>query len=137
MKKSHLGIYAVIEKDDQLLVVKKTRGPYLGMWDLPGGSPEFGESIEETLRREVLEETGFILKEAFILKNVAFCVDYQENGMSICLHHTCLIYKGAVEDFSHLNADIQKEDVAGCTFYKKEDLAKQPISKVILALLQS
>ena len=39
--------------------IRKTRGPYRGRFDLPGGTPEEGESLVETLRREMLEETGF------------------------------------------------------------------------------
>lgn len=37
---------------------RKARGPYLGLLDLPGGSPVPGESPEETLRRELIEERG-------------------------------------------------------------------------------
>lgn len=135
MQKTHLGIYAIIEKDDFILVVKKTRGPYQGMWDLPGGGPEFGESIQETLKREVFEETGLILSEALLLKNVAFTVAYEENHQIITLHHTCLIYKATVESFSCLQPDIHKEDVAGACWIKKEELKTMPISKVIKTAL--
>lgn len=56
----HTGIYALIfsEKGNKILLIKKSRGPYKGLYDLPGGSPNFEESLEQTIQREVLEETG-------------------------------------------------------------------------------
>lgn len=56
----HLGIYAVTRDDPRgLLVVRKTRGPYCGLHDLPGGSLHDGESLTQALQREVREETGY------------------------------------------------------------------------------
>ena len=45
--------------EGRILCIRKTRGPYRGRYDLPGGTPEEGESLVETLKREMLEETGF------------------------------------------------------------------------------
>jgi 8-oxo-dGTP diphosphatase len=42
----------------RLLVVRRGRPPALGLWSLPGGRVEAGESDEEALTREVAEETG-------------------------------------------------------------------------------
>ncbi|MBN9542301.1 MAG: NUDIX domain-containing protein [Alphaproteobacteria bacterium] len=57
---SHLGVYGVILNEDKtkILVIEKAIGFYKGLYDLPGGTPEFEESLEETLIREILEETG-------------------------------------------------------------------------------
>lgn len=38
-----------------------------GSWGLPGGHLEFGESFEEAIAREVLEETGLIAKEIKVI----------------------------------------------------------------------
>lgn len=57
-KNLHVGIYGVITKDDSILVIRKSRGPYKGLFDLPGGRPLHGEPLEQALKREVAEETG-------------------------------------------------------------------------------
>src|SRR5690606_15751320 len=92
IEKFHLGIYALILKEDAVLLVKKSRGPYRGKWDLPGGTPMHGESILQTLQREVFEETGIRLGCVDHHSNIAFTVEYKEAGQRISLHHTCLIY---------------------------------------------
>ena len=58
--KTHFGVYGSIVKDGKILLIKKSRGPYTGLYDLPGGSQEQGESHLETLKREIMEETGCV-----------------------------------------------------------------------------
>ena len=55
----HFGVYGVCIREGRILCIRKTRGPYRGRFDLPGGTPEEGENLVETLKREMLEETGF------------------------------------------------------------------------------
>ncbi len=56
-----IGSCAVIF-DEQREKVLLTRRSDNGLWCLPGGKMEPGESIEECCRREVLEETGLIIE---------------------------------------------------------------------------
>lgn len=56
--KIHKGVYGIIKNGNQILVIKKARGPYTGLYDLPGGTPEENETPEQTLIREIKEETN-------------------------------------------------------------------------------
>jgi 8-oxo-dGTP diphosphatase len=50
-------VAAVIEHDDSFLVTRRQAGVHLaGLWEFPGGKVAPGESHEEALRREMLEE---------------------------------------------------------------------------------
>ena len=42
----------------KLLLIKRSQFPYKGAWAIPGGFLRPGETIEETAKRELLEETG-------------------------------------------------------------------------------
>ena len=51
-----------IIRDHQERILLQRRSDY-GNWGLPGGGMEAGESVEETMRREVLEETGLVVND--------------------------------------------------------------------------
>jgi ADP-ribose pyrophosphatase YjhB (NUDIX family) len=53
-----LAVSTAIFRDDQILLVRRARSPGKGLYSLPGGRVEFGESLHTALHREVDEETG-------------------------------------------------------------------------------
>jgi 8-oxo-dGTP diphosphatase len=53
-----VGVAVIIERDGQVLLVKRKNAHGAGTWALPGGHLEFGESLEECAIREIHEEVG-------------------------------------------------------------------------------
>jgi 8-oxo-dGTP diphosphatase len=48
----------VIDGKGRLLLIRRGHPPFKGQYALPGGFAEVGETIEQTCRRELLEETA-------------------------------------------------------------------------------
>lgn len=57
-----VGVGVFVFKDGKFLVQKRQGSHDAGTWSLPGGHLEFGESFEETARREVKEESDLNIK---------------------------------------------------------------------------
>ena len=53
-----LAVSAAIFRGDEILLVRRARSPAKGLYSLPGGRVEFGETLHAALHREVMEETG-------------------------------------------------------------------------------
>jgi 8-oxo-dGTP diphosphatase len=53
-----VGIAVFVFKDGKFLMLQRQGAHGTGSWSLPGGHLEFGESFEDTARREVKEETS-------------------------------------------------------------------------------
>ena len=55
-----VGVGGFLIRDGRLLVVRKTYGPWAGLWTIPSGYVEPRESIVRTIEREVAEEAGVV-----------------------------------------------------------------------------
>jgi len=72
---------AIIEfPSDMLLLIKRNTMPFKGYWALPGGRSESSETVEQTVVREVKEETGFDVSV------VAKVGEYHESGFKMVLN---------------------------------------------------
>jgi ADP-ribose pyrophosphatase YjhB (NUDIX family) len=53
-----VGIGGVVIENNKALLIRRGGEPLRGQWSSPGGTLELGESLEQGVRRELLEETG-------------------------------------------------------------------------------
>ena len=79
---SAAAIVAVIENaNNEILVSRRAKDPAKGTLDLPGGFSSMHETIEETVRREIFEETRLeidSLQFMFSLPNI-----YEYSGFKV------------------------------------------------------
>src|SRR5271169_6823498 len=54
----YLAVSAAIFRDGRVLIVRRAQPPAHGLYTLPGGGVELGETLVEAVIREVHEETG-------------------------------------------------------------------------------
>ncbi|MER7246351.1 NUDIX domain-containing protein [Kribbella sp. NPDC000426] len=115
----HFGVYAVWRQEERIVLVRKARGPYDGLLDLPGGSPEPGESEVTTLRRELREECGVELVR--VVDGAAFelQVDQDSSGQPIDFTHSGVISR--VEVAGDVVHGIVAEDVGGVVLATADD----------------
>ncbi len=49
---------AALIQDQKILLIKRAKGSYVGLWGLPGGKIEKSEHVSDAAQREIFEETG-------------------------------------------------------------------------------
>ncbi|MGM0417820.1 MAG: NUDIX hydrolase [Thermodesulfobacteriota bacterium] len=101
----------VADENKNILLVKRSVPPKIGMWCLPGGFMEIGETPEETALRELKEETDINGKISDLL------------GV---LSHPSILYGSvsitgfAVEKFS--GTIFPGDDAMDCRFFSYENM---------------
>jgi 8-oxo-dGTP diphosphatase len=92
--------------DDQILLIKRNTRPFIGYWALPGGRMDLGENIEQTIVREVKEETGL---EVAIVRVVG---EYIEKGIKDDVDYeyypTCFVVKPVGGELKKQDSEIQE-----------------------------
>jgi ADP-ribose pyrophosphatase len=96
------GSYGIIHRFKELLVIKKNGGPYINRYDLPGGSLDEGEPLDNTVIREVAEETGLKVTKSHQLGTVSFRFPWKYQRYTwnehVCVFNLIEEYQGEVKN---------------------------------------
>jgi 8-oxo-dGTP diphosphatase len=132
----YVGAYGIYIHEGKLLVIKKARGPYTGMFDLPGGGIEFGEKVEDSVRREFLEETGTRVTNISFLGYNEYVSEYSnEKGEPRKMHHLGLYTVVDLANPSDIKSDPDGEDSLGAVFIDIEKINEHPFSPIALPMV--
>jgi ADP-ribose pyrophosphatase YjhB (NUDIX family) len=107
----------IIRNKNEILIIKRTTPPFIGFWALPGGRVETNESVEQTIIREVKEETGLNVS---IMRKVG---EYHEQGVQMGQEYdyypACFLVKNE-------NGKITKQEseIAEIKFFKLTQIPK-------------
>ena len=82
---------SAIFRQDAVLLVKRAKPPFVGLWSLPGGHIEPGEAARDAALRELAEETGIVAR----LLGLAAVVDaIHAPGGELAAHYVICVYHG-------------------------------------------
>ncbi len=125
-KIARTGVYGVATENGKMLAVRQQRGPFVGKLDFPGGGIEFGESPEQALRREFVEEVAMEFDSLQLIDNLTDTVDVQGNsfrepysfyqiGMIYRLDGCRLLNNQERGDLEHLWVDLNVLSEGDCS----------------------
>jgi ADP-ribose pyrophosphatase len=123
------AVGAVVFKDAAVLLVKRGNPPSEGSWAIPGGSVQLGESLQEAAEREILEETGVVIRA----KSPVFVFDAIELDPDgeVKFHYVIIDLEA-----DYLRGDPKaNDDAADARWVTEKELSRLPINPVTRQLL--
>lgn len=120
-----LGVGGVLWHNDKVLLVQRAHNPGKGMWTIPGGYVDQGESIGEAIIREIQEETGINAKPLSIIA----LRDRPDER-----HDTYIIF---LMEFLGGALQAQPKEVSNLGFFTLEECHSLPIAALTLGALKA
>lgn len=84
-----VGVGAVLVHEGRVLLIRRGKEPLRGRWVVPGGTVEVGETLEDALVREILEETGLVVRPREV---VAVFDRIERDGEGVRYHYVIIDY---------------------------------------------
>ena len=130
-----LGVGAVIVDDvGRILLVLRGNEPQAGLWSVPGGKVEAGETLVEAVVREVVEETGLRV----VVDDEAWVVDIPHGDIVFEVHDFLAHVDGgsasAVEG-SVTGVPVAGSDAADVGWFTPAEMAGMPITPLLMDYL--
>ena len=91
---------------NKILLIKRNTVPFKGYWALPGGRVDPGETVEQTIVREVKEETGL---DVTIERKIGEYIEQGvKDGVEYEYYPTCFLVKPVDGEIKKQESEIQE-----------------------------
>ena len=91
---------------DKILLIKRRTVPFRDYWALPGGRVDPGETVEQTMVREVKEETG--LDVAIVSKIGDYHEQGVQDGVEYDYYPACFLVKTVGGEIKKQESEIEE-----------------------------
>lgn len=125
-----VGVGAIVIREGRVLLVQRGIEPSRGLWAIPGGSLELGETIQEGAEREILEETGIVIRAG----DPIHTFDFFERDQAGRIRFHYVIVDVTAE---YVSGDVRADDdAADARWLSPGELEVLPVSRNTLRVLQ-
>jgi len=125
-----VGVGALIYDRDRILMAQRGKPPLEGLWSLPGGLVETGESLKDAVCREVREETGLEVRPLGVLEIFERIMRDAQGAAEY--HYVLIDYVCAVSGGELCAGD----DACRAEWVRRRDLKKLAITEGTLAVIE-
>ena len=125
-----VGVGAIVINDGKVLLVKRGIEPSKGLWAIPGGSAELGETLQETAEREIMEETGLVIRAG----NPIYTFDFIERDDAGRIRFHCAIVDVIADYVS--GTPNAADDALEARWISPGELRELPVTNSTLQVLE-
>ena len=122
-------VAAIIREGDKIFATQRGYGEFKGKWEFPGGKIEIGETPEEALVREIIEELDTVISMDKYFETIEY--DYPEFHLSMdCF--ICHIQEGSLILKEHKAAQwLSKDDIDKLDWLPADKELVENLKKII------
>lgn len=128
MRKTLPAVSVAVIRGDTVLLVKRARQPSQGLYAFPGGKVETGETLEQAVQRELLEETGLRANAYRPLREIHIDGRSDSHPVDYLLTVFGAAYAGGEA--------VASDDAETAAFYTLSEMAALPLAGSVFAVAE-
>lgn len=122
---------AVVFRDGAVLLVERRNPPCANQWAIPGGKVRLGETLQQAVEREILEETGIRIKAGEPV--YAFDLIERDAADNVQWHYAIIDLQA-----EYLEGEVHAgDDAAAAAWFQPDQLAQINVNATTRKLLKT